>query len=416
MISLKELLTELDFEQWLDTEGIIYRRGGISARGREINIKECPVCGSSNWKVYFNLTHSVGKCFAGDHPEEIQFNKLVFLKYYSGKSRRDFEEYVQNALISQGWAPKKEEVVLASAVELEGPVALPRHYELPVEGRLPDYLVKRQISAEMARYFDLRYCVEGKHAYVDPYTDQVKGQVFDMRILLPVYDLDGVMKTFQGRDVTGTAERRYLFPMQLPAPELPGVGQKRAAMVAFTRRNPECMKDVRVGAWYNGRIIFTNSIMCRPDEELENPINLTIKSVARRADVEDDAACAAFVSIMEQDDLEVRTTDLITPPGILDLVASGETNKAIARIREMEYGTICDMCRSDLELVRIVVDAGQACDGVMANFSSMISRLANNLSMIKQEAKSYAVHHANELLAPYRFQSMSSSAPAAGGS
>ncbi|AXX00433.2 hypothetical protein [Cronobacter sakazakii] len=40
---------------------------------------------------------------------------------------------------------------------------------------------------------------------------------------------------------------------------------------------------------------------------------------------------------MEQDDLEVRTTDLITPPGILDLVASGETNKAIARIREMEY-------------------------------------------------------------------------------
>nr|ELX6582222.1 hypothetical protein [Cronobacter sakazakii] len=39
-----------------------------------------------------------------------------------------------------------------------------------------------------------------------------------------------------------------------------------------------------------------------------------------------------------------------------------------------------------------------------ANFSSMISRLANNLPMIKQEAKSYAVHHANELLAPYRFE------------
>ena len=83
---LKELLTELDFEQWLDTEGIIYRRGGVSTRGREVNIKECPVCGSSNWKVYFNLTNGVGKCFAGDHPEEIQFNKLVFLKHYSGKS------------------------------------------------------------------------------------------------------------------------------------------------------------------------------------------------------------------------------------------------------------------------------------------------------------------------------------------
>ncbi|HHK9619230.1 TPA: DNA primase, partial [Klebsiella pneumoniae] len=217
MSDLKELLSELDFEQWLDMEGIIYRRGGVSARGREVNIKECPVCGSTNWKVYFNLTNNVGKCFAGDHPEEIQFNKLVFLKHYSGKSRRAFEEYVHNALLSQGWAPKKEEVVLASAVELEGPVALPRHYELPIDGRLPDYLVERNITPELAKYFDLRYCVEGKHAYVDPYTDQVKGQAFDMRILIPIYDLNGVMKTFQGRDVTGAAERRYLFPMQLPA-------------------------------------------------------------------------------------------------------------------------------------------------------------------------------------------------------
>lgn len=55
---------------------------------------------------------------------------------------------------------KKEEVVLASAVELEGPVALPRHYELPIDGRLPDYLVERNITPELAKYFDLRYCVE----------------------------------------------------------------------------------------------------------------------------------------------------------------------------------------------------------------------------------------------------------------
>ncbi|MEG8876402.1 DNA primase, partial [Klebsiella pneumoniae] len=77
--------------------------------------------------------------------------------------------------------------------------------------------VERNITPELAKYFDLRYCVEGKHAYVDPYTDQVKGQAFDMRILIPIYDLNGVMKTFQGRDITGAAERRYLFPMQLPA-------------------------------------------------------------------------------------------------------------------------------------------------------------------------------------------------------
>ena len=52
MSDLKELLTELDFEQWLDMEGIIYRRGGVSTRGREVNIKECPVCVSVNGAPY----------------------------------------------------------------------------------------------------------------------------------------------------------------------------------------------------------------------------------------------------------------------------------------------------------------------------------------------------------------------------
>lgn len=52
------------------------------------------------------------------------------------------------------------------------------------------------------------------------------------------------------------------------------------------------------------------------------------------------------------------------------------------------------MCRSDLDLVRIIVDAGQACDGVLASFAGQVARLANELPMIKQEAKSYAVHHA----------------------
>ncbi len=216
MSDLKELLTELDFEQWLDTEGVIYRRGGVSTRGREINIKECPVCGSSNWKVYFNLSHGVGKCFVAITPKRFSLTSW-FSQALQWQITSGFRSIRSECLNLAGVGAEEEEVVLSSGVELEGPVALPRHYELPIDGRLPDYLVKRLITPEIARYFDLRYCVEGKHAYVNPYTDQVKGQVFDMRILIPVYNLEGVMKTFQGRDVTGTAERRYLFPMQLPA-------------------------------------------------------------------------------------------------------------------------------------------------------------------------------------------------------
>ena len=64
MSDIKELLTELDFEQWLDTEGIIYRRGGVSARGREINIKECP--------VGYPLRHALRqRSLAGRHDDQL---------------------------------------------------------------------------------------------------------------------------------------------------------------------------------------------------------------------------------------------------------------------------------------------------------------------------------------------------------
>ncbi|EFO2617614.1 TPA: hypothetical protein J0548_004875, partial [Escherichia coli] len=43
-------------------------------------------------------------------------------------------------------------------------------------------------------------------------------------------------------------------------------------------------------------------------------------------------------------------------------------------------------------------------NGVLASFAGQVARLANELPMIKQEAKSYAVHRTNDLLDPYRFE------------
>lgn len=216
MSDLRELVDELDFEQWLDSEGVTYRRGSISSRGREVNIRVCPCCGSAKWKVYFNVTTGVGTCFAGDHPEDVQFNKVNFIKYHTSKTWRGLQSYLEKELLAQGWQPKRE-IVMESTSSLSVAITLPASYELPIEGRLPDYLVKRHITPEMARYFDLRYCVEGEHVYTDLYTRRSSAQSFDMRIILPVYDLNGVMKTFQGRDITGASQRRYLFPITLPA-------------------------------------------------------------------------------------------------------------------------------------------------------------------------------------------------------
>ena len=45
----------------------------------------------------------------------------------------------------------------------------------------------------------------------------MKRMSFANRILLPVHDLDGTAVSFQGRDITGETDLRYLFPPSLPS-------------------------------------------------------------------------------------------------------------------------------------------------------------------------------------------------------
>ncbi|UYW75811.1 hypothetical protein OFY05_23080 (plasmid) [Pseudocitrobacter faecalis] len=120
---------------------------------------------------------------------------------------------------------------------------------------------------------------------------------------------------------------------------------------------------------------YTNQAVCEEGERFEEIVDATLRAIKGRAGVEDDPSIAAFLSIVELPEVTERVTDLTAPPGLLELVAdSGDTKKAVERIREVEYGIICDMCRSDLDLVRIIVDAGQACDGVLASFAGQMAR------------------------------------------
>ncbi|EBE2365398.1 hypothetical protein DHU27_24005 [Salmonella enterica] len=188
------------------------------------------------------------------------------------------------------------------------------------------------------------------------------------------------------------------------SPELPGIKQKRAALVAFMTKTENGSVDTHIGAWYDGRIVFTNYVKCPHGEVLTYIVDDTLQAIKEKVITEEEVACDAFLSIIETPEVKERVIDLITPPGLLNLIVERDIKKAVERIREVEYGLICDMCHSDLDLVRIVVDAGQACDGVLSCFAGKITRLANEMPMIEQEAKSYAVHHANDLLEPYRFE------------
>lgn len=201
---------ELDIEDYLSWEGFDYKTTSGSS-GIQLNVKECPSCGNDKWKVYINAETGLGNCFACDEP----FNKWKFAKAHHGGANREVFRHLVDVKKALGYKPvvKKKPVVTA---EVQGDLELPLSLALPTtDGLNAIYLEERGITAEYAAYFRLRYCADGWHNYVKPDGSR-GGQNCSGRIIIPVFDLDGTLKTFQARDATGESETRYIFPAQLP--------------------------------------------------------------------------------------------------------------------------------------------------------------------------------------------------------
>lgn len=206
-VSADEIRSELDLEFVFERESMPYKIGR-GASGMQINSKHCPECGDSRWRTYLNADTGLGNCFVCNAP----YNKLTFLKAHFGLEWREFFALCGDLLKEQGWRPKR----LVTAAVDAGAVKLPYSHALPLEtGENLAYLEQRGITADYARYFNLRWC---EYGWWDAVKDDGEKwqQKFDNRVIIPVYDLDGDLTTFQGRDLTGRAERKYLFPIGLP--------------------------------------------------------------------------------------------------------------------------------------------------------------------------------------------------------
>lgn len=204
------LLDDLPLMDYLDWETRDYKRSSGSS-GAQLNIRECPFCGNGKFKVYANEDSGLGNCFSCD----TKFNKWKFIAAASGLEGRDLYRHITDIKKSLGYvvAPKKK-IVVTAAVEEE--LELPASIALPtIDGQNAVYLENRGITGEYAAYFHLRYCHDAWHRYTKPDGGR-GGQNCSERIIIPVYDLDGKLVTFQARDITGKAEQRYLFPAQLP--------------------------------------------------------------------------------------------------------------------------------------------------------------------------------------------------------
>jgi DNA primase len=208
---LTELLEAIDIEAWCDANGIDYTK----TRGRsgpQLNVHVCPVCGNSDHKVYLNAESGLGNCFAGSHPPPAKFNKWSFIRGVLGDcSGKQVVEHIKHHVESRGWVPKR----VKSAPPKPSELIVPASFPIPFNGQNLHYLQNRGISLEIAAYFHLRYCHDGWFNY--EFEGQRKGMFFGERVLIPVFDLDGKMVNFQGRDVTGKRDPKYLFPPGLPS-------------------------------------------------------------------------------------------------------------------------------------------------------------------------------------------------------
>lgn len=211
-LSFAEINEELDLEFFLQRESLPYRETrGVN--GVQLNIKHCPNpdCADSRWRVYYGMETGRGNCFVCS--EGYTATKFIN-RYYNhgdtgwGQTFRECEEVMRE----QGWRPKRKAMAIVDHGEIKLPMSLP----LPLEtGENLAYLEQRGFDADIAKYFELRWCEYGWWAYRDAEGNS-RNQIFDNRIIIPVFDLDGTLKTFQGRDLTGNSDSKYLFPKELP--------------------------------------------------------------------------------------------------------------------------------------------------------------------------------------------------------
>tara|TARA_R110000851_G_scaffold59347_9_gene137401 strand:- start:10120 stop:11181 length:1062 start_codon:yes stop_codon:yes gene_type:complete len=213
---MKEILENFLLEDVLDKEGVDYRIGHGSS-GEQLNIKECPFCNGSEWKVYANRDSGLGNCFHGSCGTT--FNVFTFTAAQIAGDNRRTAQYLERMADEMGWRPKRS-THTATEIEENKDWKLPDNFDLPTkDGQTLKYLKDRRVDNETTKYFNLKYCPDGWFNYIK--SDGAKGGMyFGERVLIPIYDLDGTMVTFQGRDLTGDSDRKYLFP-----PGLPGTGR-----------------------------------------------------------------------------------------------------------------------------------------------------------------------------------------------
>lgn len=197
-------LEKIDVATYLEQAGVDYVES-YGTRGLQLNLNDCPVCHAGGRKTYINAETGLGNCFHGSCG--FKFNRFKLVKAVSGMSGAELDAHIRSVAQDQGWMPKHKPRAIVKA-DLQLPS---KCVALPIDGKNIAYLAHRGIKAATAGYFHLHYCNGGWWGYKTSEGEE-RWVKFDARVIIPVMDLDGKMVSFQGRDITGEQEPKYLFP------------------------------------------------------------------------------------------------------------------------------------------------------------------------------------------------------------
>lgn len=200
-------LNELDVEQLVSYEGYEYRVSN-GKNGLQLNVKTCPRCRREDYKVYLNAESGLGNCFGCEQ----KYNRYTFVKLSRGfVLHSEVNRYLSSIAPSVSYRPKMP----ASHYKLNLDWKLPLNKRIELEEDVPEYLSERKVNAKLCKRFDIRICNNGFYEYED-FFDRKRFVDFSNRIIIPVYSIEDELVTFQGRDITGKSEKKYLFPNMLP--------------------------------------------------------------------------------------------------------------------------------------------------------------------------------------------------------
>ncbi len=180
MTDWKALLDFLHVPNW--TEGKNVSPGCVNIR--------CPHCDDHSNHYGFNIKTGSGHC-------------------WRCKGGSPVSTLVKVARITPSEAKKLIEQYSSGSVEIAGPRHAVKHDYEPLESMPGGELERAHIKYLQGRNFRAQQLVDLYGIRGTGPISVWKGNDYRLRVIIPIYDIDGNLVNFQGRDITGRQELRY---------------------------------------------------------------------------------------------------------------------------------------------------------------------------------------------------------------